>query len=71
MKKIKISSVVQGLILMTLGLICNTTLLVLMLFFFKIETTAFIIVFSIVEMFILFVLNQLIGEYKDEQKKHN
>ena len=71
MKKIKIPSVIQGLILMTLGLLSNTTLLVLMLFYFKIEATMFIIVFSIVEILILFVIDQLIKEYKDGKKKHN
>lgn len=71
MKKIKISGAVQGLIIMILGLISNTTLLAMMLYWFTSEKFAFILVFSIIEILILIVINQLIGEYKNEKKNIN
>lgn len=64
MKKFNINGITQGLIIMTLGLIANTTLLVLLLLFFKSENFAFLIVFGIIEIMILFVINDLIKERK-------
>ena len=71
MKKFKLSGSIQGLIIMTLGLISNTTLLVMMLYWFTSEKFAFIVLFAIIEVLILIVINQLIGEYKNEKKNIN
>ena len=62
MKKIKINSVTQGLILMTLGFIADTYLLGFLLYFFRIENFIFIVLFTIIDIFILVVINQLIKE---------
>ena len=62
MKKFKIDSVTQGLILMTLGFIADTYLLGFMLYFFKSENFMFIILFIIIDILILVVINQLIKE---------
>ena len=62
MKKIKLDSVTQGLILMTLGFIADTYLLGFMLYFFKSENFMFIILFIIIDILILIVINQLIKE---------
>lgn len=68
MKKLKISGVVQGIILMSIGLVCDVTLIIMLLIYFKSESTLFLIVFSVLLVFILFTLNQLIEEYKHEKK---
>lgn len=62
MKKIKLNSITQGLILMTLGFIADTYLLGFMLYFFKSENFMFIILFTIIDILILIVINQLIKE---------
>lgn len=62
MKKFKINSITQGLILMTLGFIADTYLLGFMLYFFKSENILFIILFTIIDILILIVINQLIKE---------
>ena len=62
MKKIKLNSITQGLILMTLGFIADTYLLGFMLYFFKSENILFIILFTIIDILILIVINQLIKE---------
>lgn len=62
MKKFNIDSVTQGLILMTLGFIADTYLLGFMLYFFKSENFMFIILFTIIDILILVVINQLIKE---------
>ena len=62
MKKFKIDSINQGLILMTLGFIADTYLLGFMLYFFKSENILFIILFTIIDILILIVINQLIKE---------
>ena len=62
MKKIKLNSITQGLILMTLGFIADTYLLCFMLYFFKSENILFIILFTIIDILILIVINQLIKE---------
>lgn len=62
MKKLKINSITQGLILMTLGFIADTYLLGFMLYFFKSENILFIILFIIIDILILVVINQLIKE---------
>ena len=62
MKMIKLNSVTQGLILMTLGFIADTYLLGFMLYFFKSENILFIILFTIIDILILVVINQLIKE---------
>ena len=62
MKKIKLNSITQGLILMTLGFIADTYLLGFMLYFFKSENFMFIILFIIIDILILIVINQLIKE---------
>ena len=62
MKKLKINSITQGLILMTLGFIADTYLLGFMLYFFKSENILFIILFTIIDILILVVINQLIKE---------
>lgn len=71
MNKIKLSGAVQGLIFVTLGFIANSILLVLFIVHFKIENVLFLIVFGMVEMFLLFMLNQLIGDYKNEKENHH
>lgn len=71
MKKFNINGITQGLITMTLGLIANTTLLIMMLYWFTSEKFAFIVLFAIIEVLILIVINQLIGEYKNEKKNIN
>lgn len=62
MKKFKIDSIAQGLILMTLGFIADTYLLGFMLYHFKAENTLFIILFIVIDILILIVINQLIKE---------
>ena len=62
MKKIKLDSIAQGLITMTLGFIADTYLLGFMLYFFKSENMLFIILFTIIDILILVVINQLIKE---------
>lgn len=62
MKKIKLDSVTQGLIIMILGFIADTYLLGFMLYFFKSENFMFIILFIIIDILILIVINQLIKE---------
>jgi hypothetical protein len=62
MKKIKINSITQGLILMTLGFIADTYLLGFLLYFFRIENFLFIVLFTIIDIFILVVINQLLKE---------
>ena len=67
MKKININPTTQGLILMTLGFISDTILLVLMICFFRIENFLFIVLFTIIDILILTVINQLIKE-RNENK---
>lgn len=62
MKKFKINSITQGLILMTLGFIADTYLLGFMLYFFRIENFIFIVIFIIIDIMILCTINQLIKE---------
>lgn len=62
MKKFKIDSITQGLILMTLGFIADTYLLSFMLYFFRIENFIFIVIFIIIDIMILCTINQLIKE---------
>ena len=71
MKRIKLSGITQGFIIMTLGLVSNTYLLVLMIIWFTAEKFAFVLLFSVIEVLILIVLNQLIKEYKNGKKKIN
>lgn len=71
MNKIKLSGAVQGLILVTLAFIANSMLLILFIVHFKIENVLFLIVFGMVKLLLLFTLNQLIGDYKNEKKNHH
>ena len=52
---------------MTLGYIADTILLGLMLYFFRIENFLFIILFTIIDILILVVINQLLKE-RNENK---
>lgn len=67
MKKFKLNSTTQGLILMTLGFIADTYLLGFLLYFFRIENFLFIVLFTIIDILILVVINQLIKE-RNENK---
>lgn len=71
MKKIKISGVVQGLIITILGFIADTTLLIMMLYFYNAEKFAFVLLFTVIDIIILITINQLIKEYKNEKKNIN
>lgn len=62
MKKFKLNSITQGLILMTLGFIADTYLLGFVLYFFRIENFIFIVLFTLIDILILIVINQLIKE---------
>ena len=62
MKKIKLNSITQGLILMTLGFIADTYLLGFMLYHFNAEKTLFVALFTAIDILILVVINQLIKE---------
>lgn len=62
MKKFKINSIAQGLIVMTLGFIADTYLLGFMLYHFNAEKTLFVALFIAIDILILIVINQLIKE---------
>ena len=62
MKKFNIDSVTQGLIITILGFIADTFLLGFMLFHFKSENTASVILLVIMDMIILYTINDLIKE---------
>ncbi len=62
MKKIKLDSITQGLIIMTLGFIADTYLLGFMLYHFNAEKTLFVALFIAIDILILVVINQLIKE---------
>lgn len=62
MKKFKIDSITQGLIVMTLGFIADTFLLGFMLYHFKAENTLFVALFTAIDILFLIVINQLIKE---------
>ena len=62
MKKIKLDSITQGLIIMTLGFIADTYLLGFMLYYFNAEKTLFVALFVAIDILILVVINQLIKE---------
>lgn len=62
MKKFKIDSITQGLIVMTLGFIADIYLLGFMLYKFKIENTAIVVILIIIGIIILYTINNLIKE---------
>ena len=62
MKKIKLDSITQGLIVMILGFIADTYLLSFMLYHFNAEKTLFVALFVAIDILILVVINQLIKE---------
>ena len=62
MKKIKLDSITQGLIVMILGFIADTYLLGFMLYKFNAEKTLFVALFVAIDILILVVINQLIKE---------
>ena len=62
MKKINLSSITQGLIITTLGFIADIFLLGLMLYKFKVENTAIVVILVIIGIIILYTINDLIKE---------
>lgn len=52
---------------MTLGFISDTILLVLMIYFFRIESFIFIVLFTIIDILILVVINQLLKERNNNE----
>ena len=62
MKKIKLDSITQGLIITILGFIADTYLLGFMLYHFNAEKTLFVALFVAIDILILVVINQLIKE---------
>ena len=62
MKKFNINSVTQGLIITILGFIADIFLLGLMLYKFKIENTAIVVILVIIGIIILYTINDLIKE---------
>lgn len=71
MQKFKLSGVVQGLIITILGFIADTTLLIMLLYFYNTEKFAFVLLFTVIDIIILITINQLIKEYKNEKKNIN
>lgn len=69
MKKLNLNSVMQGIILMSLATIADTILLVMTLCHYRVESTAFVVLFFVIDCFFIYTLDKLIGEYKNENKR--
>ena len=62
MKKFNIDPITQGLIITILGFIADIFLLSLMLYKFKVENTAIVVILVIIGIIILYTINDLIKE---------